>query len=165
MEGFCFHTISYLTVVKPGHHFVSGMCSAIFVHCSKSCRLHVPQRGGLHVLLRNADTQRLMLQGGMQIIKDWSASLYEAHLVPAAHLHVSMGSSGVPSGPCLKPEVLASMAEPPPRAVASATGTHEPSPGAARPSATGLDARPAEVSAREAGAAGGKKPKWMKIGK
>ena len=47
-----------------------------------------------------------------QVLRDWSASMYKAGLVPAANVH--LGTPTPHDGPLLRPEVAALQGPPPP---------------------------------------------------
>jgi hypothetical protein len=121
--------------------------------------------------------------------KDLGATLYQAQLVPAAHIHVGFnpdkcGGGGQGAGPVLQPAVEALLQEElPPEVVPSAAAEDSSTSGAAGSSgatqaagSSALRAAAAAVTGAGAGtlsaAAGGpgsapgaKVPKWLKLGK
>ena len=104
----------------------------------------------------------------MQVIKDWDSSLYEAHLVPAAHVHFHSGSHPPADGPPLRPEVLALKSDPPAKVVAhSNSGRGAQSVGGgtriSEPGSVPRGAGPAPSNG--APETRGKTPKWMRVGK
>ena len=97
----------------------------------------------------------------MQVIKDYSQTLYSAGFVPAAHVYFS--SSAEPGQPVLQDSVLGGITQAPPRQLSShavksdstAAGDQNASMGADRPD-RGPNGRQADQT---------KKPKWLKMGK
>jgi hypothetical protein len=121
--------------------------------------------------------------------KDLGATLYEAQLVPAAHIHVGFnpdkcGGAGQGAGPVLQPEVEALLQqEVPPEVLPSAAAEDSTAPSAAGSSGASQAAGSSAVRAAAAAVTGGgaaslsaaaggagsapgaKVPKWLKIGK
>lgn len=104
----------------------------------------------------------------LQFIRDWAPTLFEAGLVPAAHVYFSSSGSNS-NGSTLKAEVQQLMAEPPQKAIpsnqdnsrdaASSEQARQMQPGGAA-----QNLKPAAAGGRSSGT-DGKMPKWMKIGK
>lgn len=103
------------------------------------------------------------------VLKDLSASLYAAKMVPAAKVHVGIDVSKVPAGgQLIKPEVLALVEQPPERAAvmhANKPAQQQAAAGAASRSGLAAASGAAATPARAGGTGAKGVPKWLKIGK
>ena len=129
------------------------------------CVLELPVKGA-QLSHRSVWRHQSNMQGDlhMQVIKDWSQTLYSAGFVPAAHVYFS--SAADPAHPVLRQEVLGSVSAAPVRQLTSHSAGSE----AAAAQQQQQQQQPADRSARGASSSGQtssqiKKPKWLKVGK